>query len=583
MGYDFDCVVPGTHHPRARMSRKPERKSESRNATSCKPMEYQGDLHAKDRLLTSIHKISHLLTRPVSLDTVLTAIVEETAHVFGYDRVAIYLVSKDKRLLECKYEIGFTPEEMEIAFQRPFNLERHECIETLVVKTGQTVYIRDYSTDSRVTYLDRKVSAKQNRFATIAVPLNLRESVIGIIEADRGGYPLVLTEEDIQHLSIFANQASIIIENTRLYEQLVNERNFAENVVQSSPNCILVVNCDETLRTVNPMAQSILGLKQDSVIGLKAPEVLGDPLGRIIRDALAGRLTDGNEVVIKHKGGARTILEVSTSQLRSQDGAVLGAVLIAMDLTEAKKTDEWMRRVDRLSSLGQLSAGVAHEIRNPLASINFNIQLLSKRARLDEKSQRIIENSLAGVERIKGLVKGMLDFSRPAPPQLKKESIHRALEDAVALMDSQFAKHGITVVMNLAGEVPDIVFDNRQIQQVFVNMLLNAMQAMPEGGTVTIETRVGGETKELSRYLSVYISDTGIGIPRENFSKIFDPFFTTKPEGTGLGLSIAHKILEQHGAHIEIRSRVGQGTMFIIRFPIEGVEKHVPVQDPHRG
>ena len=577
MAYDSRCVVPGTHHPKARMSRRPAKKTEEQNASSWKPMEYQGDLHAKDRLLTSVHKISHLLTRPISLDTVLTAIVEETAHVFGYDRVAIYLVSKDKRLLECKYEIGFTPEEMEIAFQRPFNLERHECIETLVVKTGQTVYIRDYNTDSRVTYLDRKVSAKQNRFATIAVPLNLRESVIGLIEADRGGYPLVLTEEDIQHLSIFANQASIIIENTRLYEQLVNERNFAENVVQSSPNCILVVNCDGTVRTVNPMTQSILGLKQASVIGRMAAEVFGDPLAKIINDALAGRMTDGQEVVIRHKGGARTILDVSTSQLKSQDGTVLGTVLIATDLTEAKKTDEWMRRVDRLSSLGQLSAGVAHEIRNPLASINFNIQLLSKRAQLDEKSQRIIENSLAGVERIKGLVKGMLDFSRPAPPQLKKESIHRALEDAVALMDSQFAKHGIKVVMNLAGEVPDIVFDNRQIQQVFVNMLLNAMQAMPDGGTVTVETRVGGETKELSRYLSVYISDTGGGIPREDLPKIFDPFFTTKPEGTGLGLSIAHKILEQHGAHIEIRSRIGQGTMFIIRFPIDGVEKHVPV------
>ncbi|HNT44559.1 MAG TPA: GAF domain-containing protein, partial [Syntrophorhabdaceae bacterium] len=159
-------MVPGTHHPKARMSRKPVRKNEEQNASSWKPIEYQGDLYAKDRLLTSVHKISHLLTRPVSLDTVLTAIVEETAHVFGYDRVAIYLVSKDKRLLECKYEIGFTPEEMEIAFQRPFNMERHECIETLVVKTGHTVYIRDYNTDSRVTYLDRKVSAKQNRFAT---------------------------------------------------------------------------------------------------------------------------------------------------------------------------------------------------------------------------------------------------------------------------------------------------------------------------------------------------------------------------------------------------------------------------------
>ena len=559
------------------MSRKTAPSTEDRKASAWKPQEYQGDLHAKDRLLTSVHKISNLLTRPVSLDTVLTAIVEETAHVFGYDRVAIYLVSKDGKLLECKYEIGFTPEEMEIAFQRPFSLERHECIETLVVKTGENVYIRDYNADSRVTYLDRKVSAKQNRFATIAVPLRLRESVIGLIEADRGGYPLVLTEEDIQHLSIFANQASIIIENTRLYEQLVNERNFAENVVQSSPNCILVVNCDGTIRTVNPMTQSIFGLAPEKVIGRMAADVFDDPLGKIIRDALAGQMSDSHEIVIKRKGGARTVLDVSTSQLKSQDGTVLGAVLIATDLTEVKKTDEWMRRVDRLSSLGQLSAGVAHEIRNPLASINFNIQLLSKRVPLDEKSRRIVENSLAGVDRIKGLVKGMLDFSRPAPPQLKKESIHRALEDAVALMDSQFAKHGIRVVMNLADEVPDIVFDNRQIQQVFVNMLLNAMQAMPEGGTVTIETRVGGETKELSRYLSVYISDTGIGIPRENFSKIFDPFFTTKPEGTGLGLSIAHKILEQHGAQIEIRSRVGQGTMFIVRFPIQGVEAHVPV------
>lgn len=219
------------------MTRKAPNQKENHPLSFWKPQEYQGDLYARDRLLSSVHKISGLLTQPVSLDSVLTAIVEETARVFDYDRVAIYLVSKDKRLLECKYEIGFAPEEMEIAFQRPFSLERHECIETLVVKTGKTIYIRDYSADSRVTYLDRKVSKKQNRFATIAVPLNLRDSIIGLIEADRGGDPLVLTEEDIQHLSIFANQASIIIENTRLYEQLVNERNFAENVVESSPNC----------------------------------------------------------------------------------------------------------------------------------------------------------------------------------------------------------------------------------------------------------------------------------------------------------------------------------------------------------
>jgi len=559
------------------MNPKAEKSKEKQRLSSWKPREDPVDLHAKDRLLSSIHKISGLLIRPVSLDTVLTAIVEETAHVFGYDRVAIYLVSKDRKLLECKYEIGFTPEEMEIAFQRPFSLERHECIETLVVKTGQTVYIRDYSADSRVTELDRKVSAKQNRFATIAVPLHLREAVIGLIEADRGGYPLILTEEDIRHLSIFANQASIIIENTRLYEQLVNERNFAENVVESSPNCILVVNCDGTIRTINEMTERFFGLEKDRVAGMPSREVFEEPVEAIIQEAIRGRITESLELVIRKKQGGRAVLGVSSSQLRSRAGTVLGAVLIARDLTEAKRSEEWMRRMDRLSSLGQLSAGIAHEIRNPLASINFNVQFLARQLNPDDKTRKIIDDTLTGVERIKGLVKGMLDFCRPAPPILKSESINRAIEDAVSLLDSQFRKHDIRVEMALAPEAPDVVFDNQQIHQVFVNILLNAMQAMPQGGTVRVESRVEQDTKKPRRRLSVTFSDSGTGIAKDDLPRIFDPFFTTKPEGTGLGLSIAHKILEQHRAVIECRSRVGQGTTFTLRFPIDEGRSHVPV------
>ncbi len=570
-------MVPGTHHSKARMSRSTTPSKNNQETSSWKPQEYQGDLHAKDRLLSSVHKISSLLTRPVALDTVLTAIVEETAHVFGYDRVAIYLISKDGKRLECKYEIGFAPEEMEIAFQRPFHLERHECIETLVVKTGQTIYIRDYEADSRVTYLDRKVSAKQNRFATIAVPLHLRESVIGLIEADRGGYPLVLTEEDIQHLSIFANQASIIIENTRLYEQLVNERNFAENVVESSPNCILVVNCDETIRTINEMTEDFFGLEKERVQGRAASEVFEAPVTAIIREAIGGRITDSRELAIKRKQGDRAVLGVSSSQLKSRDGTVLGAVLIARDLTEAKRSEEWMRRMDRLTSLGQLSAGIAHEIRNPLASINFNIQLLPKRLDLDEKSKKLIENSLVGVDRIKSLVKGMLDFSRPTPPLLKRDSIHHAIEESVSLLESQIKKHGIRVETEFERESPDIVFDSRQIQQVFVNLLLNAMEAMPTGGTVKIGSRIEPAKGKSDGFLVIYVSDTGVGIPRKDLPKIFDPFFTTKSEGTGLGLSIAHKILEQHGALIDIRSREGAGTTFILRFPIDGEKNNVSI------
>ena len=558
------------------MSHKVSTSNENMSASSWKPQEYHGDLYVKDRLLSSIYKISSLLTQPVSLDSVLTAIVEEASRVFGYDRVAIYLISKDLRLLECKYDVGFTPEEMEIAKQKPFSLERHECIETLVVKTGRTVYIRDYNTDNRVTYLDRKVSAKQNRFSTIAVPLNFRESIIGLIEADRGGYPLILTEEDIKHLSIFANQASVVIENARLYEQLVNERNFAENVVESSPNCVLVVNCDGTIRIINEMNEKFFDLDKDRVVGLPASEVFEAPVAAVIQDALEGRLEEGRELVIRTKERGKAVLSISSSQLRSRDVTVLGAVLIGRDITEAKRSEEWMRRMDRLTSLGQLSAGIAHEIRNPLASINFNVQFLARQIHPDEKTRRIIDDTLTGVDRIKGLVKGMLDFCRPAPPILKSESINRAVEDAVSLLDSQFRKHNVQVVLALAPDAPNVVFDNQQIHQVFVNILLNAMQAMPQGGTVRVESRVEQDPKKPRRQLIVSFGDSGMGIPKEEFPKIFDPFFTTKPEGTGLGLSIAHKILEQHGAVIEVRSRIGQGTTFILRFPIDEGRGHVP-------
>jgi signal transduction histidine kinase len=233
--------------------------------------------------------------------------------------------------------------------------------------------------------------------------------------------------------------------------------------------------------------------------------------------------------------------------------------------------------MDRLTSLGQLSAGVAHEIRNPLASINFNIQLLSKRLILDEKSKKIVENSLVGVDRIKSLVKGMLDFSRPTPPLLKRDSIRHAIEESVSLLEAQIKKHGIRVETEFDGAFPDVVFDSRQIQQVFVNLLLNAIEAMPEGGVVKISNRIERAKTKSGGFLVISISDTGVGIPRKDFSKIFDPFFTTKPEGTGLGLSITHKILEQHGALIDIRSREGVGTTFILRFPIGEDKENVSI------
>ncbi|NPU85923.1 MAG: sigma-54-dependent Fis family transcriptional regulator [Syntrophaceae bacterium] len=177
------------------------------------------DAEGKEKLLSSIYKISSLLTKPVTLDRILTEIVKETSRVFGLTRVAIFLKDEESNLLECKYLIGFKPTERERALTRPFRLDRHDCIETSVVKTGTTIFIKDHANDGRITDIDLKISRIHKRVSTLAVPLMIKKDVIGLIEADRNDVKMDLTKSEIKSFSIFANQASIIIENAKLQER----------------------------------------------------------------------------------------------------------------------------------------------------------------------------------------------------------------------------------------------------------------------------------------------------------------------------------------------------------------------------
>jgi len=182
--------------------------------------QYRSELKAKDKLLSSIHKISSLLTRSISLEKVLTAITEETATVFGFTRVDISLVNeKDPNLLECKYVMGFSPEERERALGSPFRLDKHDCVETRTVKTGKVIYLKDYETDERLTEIDLKLAKIYSRVSGIAAPLKIKRNVIGFIGGDITGKKLDLTKNEIKLFSTFANQASIIIENALLHEQ----------------------------------------------------------------------------------------------------------------------------------------------------------------------------------------------------------------------------------------------------------------------------------------------------------------------------------------------------------------------------
>ncbi|MDX9840049.1 MAG: GAF domain-containing protein [Desulfobulbus sp.] len=686
------------------------------------------DLRTKDKLLASMHKISSLLTRPIPLDRILTAIVRETCLVFGFTRMAVFLANPARTLLECRYIHGFNARDSERAFRLPYRLLDQDCVETRVARHGRALYVRDYPTDPRATAIDLVVSRIMGRVSTIAVPLKIKRAVIGLITADKGPEALKLGRKDIDALATFANQASIVIENARLqaqnqhtirrlltlqeaskrastafdrkrlvqtictsgrkltgasgcslylarngdgalalavsrgccrdhdrrlqgvdrdpliawvatsgqpalvtdttrdercqgaspagsrlavplpsekrvagvlavhsplqnafseddlklllifadhtasllrnvrlYGQVRTERNFRENILESSPNSIITFDLRKQVSSVNRRAEEMFARPRDQLLGRPSAEVFGEAIAAIVDQAIDHRAVVSNREIA---AGASSF-GVTSSLLKDHREGLLGAMELVRDLTEEKKTDELIRRIDRVTSLGQLSAGIAHEIRNPLASISFNVQLLAKRLVADPEAGGLIADTRAGIDRIRSLVQSMLDFARPAPPRLQRGSMVRALREAAALMHSQLHKNRVAIRLDLPADLPLVVFDAHQLQQVFVNLVLNGMQAMPGGGQIVIDGGVEPADDGFGRCLLLRFTDHGCGIAPDQLARIFNPFFTTKAEGTGLGLSIVHKILEQHNATVEVVSEAGQGTSFLLRFPLD--------------
>lgn len=234
--------------------------------------------------------------------------------------------------------------------------------------------------------------------------------------------------------------------------------------------------------------------------------------------------------------------------------------VLAWDVTEKRNMRQAAERVERLAAVGEFSAILAHEIRNSLGAITLNMKTLSERLEIPEQYQKTFNNIELGTQRIQDVIKGILDFARPAPPSLRKVSLHRLLDNSIHALEGELAESQINVVREYDEGDPEIMIDPGQIGQVFVNLLLNAKHAMEPGGKITVGTR------KLNSVVEVRVSDTGKGIAPENVGRIFDPFYTTTPAGAGLGLAFVARILEQHDASIYVDSKVNVGTTFTIEF-----------------
>lgn len=351
-----------------------------------------------------------------------------------------------------------------------------------------------------------------------------------------------------------------------------------EHIIESMTGGVITINMKGVVVTFNKSAELILGYDSEEIIGNSVFEVFSEEsknsnLSRVIEDTLKKYKTSSSlEINIFSKTGKRIPIGITTSLLRDKNNTLLGIVVTFKDLGQIKHLEEQMRRADRLAAVGSLAAGIAHEIRNPLGSIKGLVQLLQEDMQNEEKKKTYAEIIVKEVDRLNKVVEELLSFARPDDSELesnlKQVNINEVINQTLLLAEHGTKDAKIEIEKSFSDQLPFILADAKKLQQAFLNIIFNAFSAMEKGGKLSIATNFRPELA----VVEVKFTDTGQGIALENLNKIFDPFFTTKKGGTGLGLTITHQIISMHKGKIDVKSKLNEGTAFIIAFPAQAKE-----------
>jgi two-component system sensor histidine kinase PilS (NtrC family) len=385
-------------------------------------------------------------------------------------------------------------------------------------------------------------------------------------------------------LLLVALLSSALVRELRIAGQALHEsasdlerlRRLHERTVESLTSGLLTTDRAGRVTSFNPEAERITGRSAAAALGRDVDEVLPGVRELVMQGPESGR---GGRLrgrtVHRHASGAVRHLGLAGSILREADGSAGGHVVIFQDVTEVVAMERDLRRSERLAAAGQLSASMAHEIRNPLAAISGCVEMLraglGDSAAADERS-RLMEIVLREIERLDRLIADFLDFARPAPARRRAVELAPLMEEVLKIFETA-RPPGVEVEYRVDPDVRALA-DPAEIRQLLWNLLLNASQAMPGGGRLVVaagEPSQGSlpagrnDPREERGFVEVSVSDTGVGIPPETLERIFDPFFTTKVGGSGLGLAIVHRVVEGSGGKVEVESRVGEGTTFRVR------------------
>jgi two-component system, NtrC family, sensor kinase len=531
------------------------------------------------------------LSSETNLHELLRSIVEQLPRTLQVARVAIFLARTNggsEGQLELAAAHGLPealdkdPENARLAlgfldFDRNENhshifFENAQQVMHLPEEQQRTVALLDLN-----YYLPCRVAAVE---AADGTSVSRTTAVIGLGRTLGGDF---LSSEDVELLESLASYIGIALQNATLYARLEEEmveferlKEFNENIVESINVGILAVDLNGRIESWNAQMEAMYALSRAEALGQALRSVF--PL-EFIETIEEFRNEQGVHHLYKFplttRAGEQRTTNIAVAPLLSRDFVPVGRIILVDDITERVSLEAQLTQADKLSSIGLLAAGVAHEINTPLAVISSYAQMLSKQLRGDARLGPVLDKITQQSFRAAEIANGLLNFSRTSTTEFRDTNLNQVIRDTLSLLEHQFKTALINIDLELAEELPPIHGNSGKLQQVFLNLLLNAKEAMPGGGTLRVATAVNGQVQAV-------ISDSGNGIAPEHLKRIYDPFFTTKNtpkpgdrRGTGLGLSVSYGIIQEHAGKIHVESAIGAGTTFHLEFPLLRKSVHV--------
>jgi PAS domain S-box-containing protein len=445
---------------------------------------------------------------------------------------------------------------------------------------GHTLSLDDPLTPRRVDA--REIDFWRDAGIHYFVPCVSKEGTIAVMALGRKASTEPLSSEDMALLAAVAAQAATALENGRLYRQLRNKadeldrmREFSENILESLNDGLAVVNRDDRIVRWNRRLEELYGIRHEQAVTRRLDEIFEAGFLEVLRSArresAEGAAVYRVPLATRHQPVRRLLVNVATTPLRDSDGAIAGTIVIVEDISARVQLEEQLQISEKMASIGLLAAGVAHEVNTPLTGISSFTQMLLQGAEPDDPKTKVLEKIERQTFRAAKIVNGLLNLARPAQTDSAAVDVNVVINDVLALLEHQLRTGRIQVRKEISAAPLLVQGVEYKLQQVFLNLFLNARDAMPRGGWLTIATRADQSGAV------VEVGDTGSGIPAEQLSRIYDPFFTTKElgKGTGLGLSITYGIVQEHGGTIACESVMGQGTRFVLSLPIVAAKSGV--------